>query len=172
MESKRIATEAEPSTPMPSEEVSNSVLNLGAYDIWAAGIAIVIGGQYFCFNVGLLAGFGSYACATFLLGSSYVVLCVNNAEITSMLPFAGGAYGLARVSLGLYWGFMVRACFLLVAYISLFVLSHPLPLYPRPSPTPLSHAPLPRPSLTPLSHAPLPRPSPTPLTHTLPMGLF
>jgi hypothetical protein len=110
VESKRLATEAEPAKTDTTEEAANHVLHLGVFDIWAAGITIVIGGQYFCFNVGLLAGFGSYACATFLLGTSYVLLCICNAEITSMLPFAGGAYGLARVSLGLYWGFMVGLC--------------------------------------------------------------
>ena len=93
-----------------TEENVNASLKLGVFDIWALGISIVIGGQYFCFNLGLLAGFGSYCIATFLLGTSYIMLCFCNAEITSMLPFAGGAYGLARVSLGLYWGFMVGIC--------------------------------------------------------------
>ena len=39
-------------------------------DIWALGITIVIGGQYFNWNDGLSAGFGSYAIATLLIGTA------------------------------------------------------------------------------------------------------
>lgn len=89
------------------EEIANGKLNLKAFDIWALGITIVIGGQYFSWNAGYAAGFGSYLISTLLIGSSYVCLCLSNAEISSALPFAGGAYGLARVSLGMYPGFII-----------------------------------------------------------------
>ena len=100
-----------------TEESSNKVLNLGIFDIWALGITVVIGGQYFSWNVGLEAGFGSYLISTLLVGTSYVCLCICNAEITSALPFAGGAYGIARVSFGLYIGFMV-GCLEAIEYIT------------------------------------------------------
>ena len=100
-----------------TEESSNKVLNLGIFDIWALGITVVIGGQYFSWNVGLAAGFGSYLISTLLVGTSYVCLCICNAEITSALPFAGGAYGIARVSFGLYIGFMV-GCLEAIEYIT------------------------------------------------------
>jgi amino acid transporter len=90
-----------------TEEGANRKLKIGVFDIWALGITIVIGGQYFSWNAGLQAGFGSYAIATFLMGTAYICLCLCTAEISSALPFAGGAYGLARVCLGLYPGFMV-----------------------------------------------------------------
>ena len=100
-----------------TEESSNKELNLGIFDIWALGITVVIGGQYFSWNVGLEAGFGSYLISTLLVGTSYVCLCLCNAEITSALPFAGGAYGIARVSFGLYIGFMV-GCLEAIEYIT------------------------------------------------------
>lgn len=89
------------------EEISNKELGLGIFDIWALGITIVIGGQYFSWNGGYASGFGSYLISTILIGSSYICLCICNAEISSALPFAGGAYGLARVSLGMYPGFII-----------------------------------------------------------------
>ena len=85
----------------------NKKLNLGLFDIWVLGITVVVGGQYFSWNAGLQAGFGSYLISTVFMGMSYVVLCMCNAEVASALPFAGGAYGMARVSLGLYAGFLV-----------------------------------------------------------------
>lgn len=89
------------------EEIANRKLKLRNVDIWALGITIVIGGQYFSWNGGYAAGFGSYLISTVLIGTSYICLCICNAEISSALPFAGGAYGLARVSLGMYPGFVI-----------------------------------------------------------------
>jgi ethanolamine permease len=90
-----------------SEESANIKLNLGTLDVWCLGTTIVIGGQYFSWNAGLSAGFGSYLISTVLMGIAYTCLCFCNAEITSALPFAGGAYGISRVTLGLYAGFIV-----------------------------------------------------------------
>jgi amino acid transporter len=83
---------------------------IGSLEVWALGLSIVIGGQYFSWNAGLSAGFGSFAISTLLIGSAYICLCLCNAEVSSALPFAGGAYGLARVSLGLYPGFLIGCC--------------------------------------------------------------
>ena len=90
-----------------SEESANIKLNLGTLDVWCLGVTIVIGGQYFSWNAGLSAGFGSYLISTVLMGIAYTCLCFCNAEISSALPFAGGAYGISRVTLGLYAGFIV-----------------------------------------------------------------
>jgi amino acid transporter len=79
-------------------------------DIWCLGITIVIGGQYFSWNEGLTAGFGSYAVASALIATGYVCLCFSMAELSSTLPFAGGGYGLARVTLGYYMGFLIGIC--------------------------------------------------------------
>ena len=78
-----------------------------SFHLWCMGIVIVIGGQYFSWNFALAAGFGSCCISTFLISFGYISLCCCTSELTSALPFAGGAYGLARCSLGFYAGFMV-----------------------------------------------------------------
>lgn len=87
-----------------------------SFDIWALGITIVIGGQYFAWNFGLSAGFGSYAIAIILISLAYICLIFCISEITSGLPFAGGSYGLARITLGFYPGFIV-GCSEAIEYI-------------------------------------------------------
>ena len=93
--------------PHLNEEDAHKSMKLGAFDVWALGIALVIGGQYFSWNFDLSAGSGSAFISVFLIGLGYLCLCLCNAEMTSALPFAGGAYGMARVSLGFYAGFIV-----------------------------------------------------------------
>ncbi|KDO28438.1 hypothetical protein SPRG_06676 [Saprolegnia parasitica CBS 223.65] len=94
-------------------------------DVWALGITIVIGGQYFCWNAGFAAGLSSYVAAIALIGSGYLTMVCSVAEVTSALPFAGGAYGLARCSLGFSVGFLVGMCEILeyIAYVASSVLS-------------------------------------------------
>lgn len=65
-----------------------------AIDVWALGITIVLGGQYFNWNIGLEAGFGSYAIAVSLIGVGYFCLCLCTSEISSTLPFAGTTDGI------------------------------------------------------------------------------
>lgn len=93
-------------------------------DIWALGITTAIGGQYFFWNSGLSCGFGSYLFAFLLVGCAYWTMCFSICETASALPFAGGAYGLARCTLGYYFGFLVGCCetFQYVIYVSAAVL--------------------------------------------------
>ncbi|RHX99750.1 hypothetical protein DYB37_002017 [Aphanomyces astaci] len=79
-------------------------------DIWAVGIAVVIGGQYFSWNEGLAAGSVSYGIAVGAMGMAYLCLTLSMAEMTSMMPFAGGAYGLGRCTLGFFTGFLLGCC--------------------------------------------------------------
>ncbi|EQC26181.1 hypothetical protein SDRG_15985 [Saprolegnia diclina VS20] len=101
------------------------LLRASALDIWSLGIAIVIGGQYFSWNAGLTAGVASYGLALALMGSAYVCLVLSIAEMTSTLPFAGGAYGLSRCCLGYFSGFVIGCCEVLeyIAYVSSSVLT-------------------------------------------------
>ena len=92
--------------PLTEEEIHRD-LKIGWFKIWMLGITIVIGGQYFCWNVALEAGFGSCLISIILIGLAYIVLMVGNAELTSAVPFSGGAYGLARLTLGFCPGFIV-----------------------------------------------------------------
>ncbi|EQC29170.1 hypothetical protein SDRG_13043 [Saprolegnia diclina VS20] len=96
-----------------------------AFDIWALGITIVIGGQYFSWNAGLVAGFYSYFGALLLMSTAYVTMVLCLAEVSSTLPFAGGAYGISRCSLGFYFGFIIGCCEALeyLAYVATSVLT-------------------------------------------------
>ncbi|TYZ69096.1 hypothetical protein PybrP1_006157 [[Pythium] brassicae (nom. inval.)] len=89
------------------------------------GITIVIGGQYFSWNAGVAAGLYSSMIANFLVAAAYITLCCCIAEITGALPFAGGAYGLARCTLGFYPAFMIGCCEALeyIVYVSSSVIS-------------------------------------------------
>ncbi|GMF27708.1 unnamed protein product [Phytophthora lilii] len=104
----------------PAAEHTGAKYNPGKWDIFILGITIVIGGQYFCWNAGISAGLWSFFIAYLLIGTAYVALCCCTAEITGALPFAGGAYGLARCTLGFYPAFMIGCCEAVeyIAYVS------------------------------------------------------
>ncbi|KAG6611580.1 putative amino acid permease YfnA [Phytophthora cinnamomi] len=94
-------------------------------DIYLLGISIAIGGQYFGWNSGVSAGIYSLLIAYIIIASGYITLCSCLAEINGALPFAGGAYGLARCTLGFYPAFMIGCCDALeyTAYVSAGVLA-------------------------------------------------
>ena len=77
------------------------------FDLWALGVAVVIGGQLYGWNAGFGSGFGYYAIAQILMGMAYIVLVLCIVEVSSSLQFSGGCYGLARVVVGFYPGFLV-----------------------------------------------------------------
>ena len=83
---------------------------LNSFDVWALGITVVIGGQYFAWNAGLDAGFGIFAIASLLIAAAYYCLCCCVSELSSCVPFAGGTYGLARCSYGGHIGFLIGCC--------------------------------------------------------------
>lgn len=89
-----------------------------ALNIWALGVAMVIGCQCSDWGYGLAAGFGSFAIASFLMAIAYfcMVLCLS--EISSALPFVGGAYSLTRCTIGFYPGYVV-GCLNVVKYVFL-----------------------------------------------------
>lgn len=97
----------------------------GKWDIWFLGIGIGFGGQYFSWNSGLKAGLYSFLIAYFVVGFAYITLCCCTSEITGALPFAGGAYGLSRCTLGFYAGFIIGCIEALeyITYVSTAVLS-------------------------------------------------
>ncbi|OQR91577.1 Amino Acid-Polyamine-Organocation (APC) Family [Achlya hypogyna] len=79
------------------------------FDIWA--LSITISAQSLSiWQLGYTAGFASYTIATILVGIAYVCLVCSLGELMSALPFAGGAYGLARCTLGFAAGFLVAVC--------------------------------------------------------------
>ncbi|GAB9473017.1 hypothetical protein Gpo141_00010180 [Globisporangium polare] len=88
----------------------------GRWDIWILGLSIGLGGQYFSWNDGLRGGLYSFLLIYFLVGFAYIALCCCTSEITGALPFAGGAYGLSRCTLGFYPGFII-GCAETIEYI-------------------------------------------------------
>ena len=79
----------------------------GSFEVWALGIVIVIGGQYYSWNAGLVCGVGSYGIGVLLMVIGYITLVLNISETTSGLPFEGGSYALARCTISNYWGYMI-----------------------------------------------------------------
>jgi len=79
-------------------------------DVWALGITVVIGGQYFGWNFGLVAGVGGFMVVTIIVGSAYLCLVLCLAEISSGIPFAGGSFALTRCMIGFYAGFIIGSC--------------------------------------------------------------
>ena len=84
---------------------SNS--NGGTFDIYMMGLVIVMGGQMYGWNAALSVGFGSYAVGQSIIGIAYVILVMCLSEIASAVAFSGGAYGLSRVVLGFFPGFLI-----------------------------------------------------------------
>ena len=78
-----------------------------AFDVWAGGLAAVIGAQFYGWNEALSIGFGSFLVGQLLMGFAYVCLVSSLGELVSSTAFTGGAYGMARVVLGFYPGFIM-----------------------------------------------------------------
>jgi len=92
------------------EKADVDLLNLKYTDLWALGLTTAIGSHFFSWSYGLSAGFGSFIVALAFMSTAYFCLILCISELSSALPFAGGAYGIARVTLGIYPGFLI-ACF-------------------------------------------------------------
>ncbi|MDK1473511.1 ethanolamine permease [Streptomyces sp. 549] len=81
------------------------------------GVAYVVSGDYAGWNFGLAeGGFGGLAIATVLMGLMYTCLVFSLAELSSVLPTAGGGYGFARRALGTWGGFLTGTA-ILIEYI-------------------------------------------------------
>jgi ethanolamine permease len=79
----------------------------GVLSLWALGVAAVISGDFFGWNLGLPAGgFGGLAIATVIITIMYVGLCYSIAEMSPALPHTGGAYSFGRSAMGPWGGFI------------------------------------------------------------------
>ncbi|MGW5420979.1 ethanolamine permease [Streptomyces sp. NPDC003943] len=91
------------------------------------GVAYVVSGDYSGWNIGLSkGGFGGLAIATVLMGAMYACLVFSLAELSAILPTAGGGYGFARRALGTWGGFLTGTAILIEyvlapAAISIFI---------------------------------------------------
>lgn len=81
------------------------------------GVAYVVSGDYSGWNFGLAeGGFGGLAVAMLLMGAMYTCMVFALAELSSILPTAGGGYGFARRALGPWGGFLTGTA-ILIEYI-------------------------------------------------------
>ncbi|MEU2823495.1 ethanolamine permease [Streptomyces bacillaris] len=91
------------------------------------GVAYVVSGDFSGWNIGLSeGGFGGLAVAMLLMGVMYACLVFALAELSAILPTAGGGYGFARRALGAWGGFLTGTAILIEyilapAAISLFI---------------------------------------------------
>ncbi|MGR8011537.1 ethanolamine permease [Streptomyces hypolithicus] len=81
------------------------------------GVAYVVSGDFSGWNIGLAeGGFGGLAIAMLLMGVMYACLVFALAELSAILPTAGGGYGFARRALGTWGGFLTGTA-ILIEYI-------------------------------------------------------
>src|SRR5436189_1619749 len=77
------------------------------WSLWSLGVAAVISGDFYGWNLGLSAGgFGGLLIATIFIAAMYYGLCFSIAEMSPALPHTGGAYSFARSAMGPWGGFL------------------------------------------------------------------
>jgi ethanolamine permease len=77
------------------------------WSLWSLGVAAVISGDFYGWNLGLDAGgFGGLLIATIFIAVMYYGLCFSIAEMSPALPHTGGAYSFARSAMGPWGGFI------------------------------------------------------------------
>ena len=77
------------------------------WSLWSLGVAAVISGDFYGWNLGLDAGgFGGLLIATAVITIMYFGLCFSIAEMSPALPHTGGAYSFARSAMGPWGGFI------------------------------------------------------------------
>src|ERR671913_181305 len=77
------------------------------WSLWSLGVAAVISGDFYGWNLGLDAGgFGGLLIAMAVITIMYFGLCFSIAEMSPALPHTGGAYSFARSAMGPWGGFI------------------------------------------------------------------
>ncbi|TMC70209.1 MAG: amino acid permease [Chloroflexi bacterium] len=77
------------------------------WSLWSLGVAAVISGDFYGWNLGLGAGgFGGLLIANIVIVVMYYGLCFSIAEMSPALPHTGGAYSFARSAMGPWGGFI------------------------------------------------------------------
>lgn len=78
------------------------------------GVAYVISGDYAGWNFGLAqGGWGGMFIAGLLMATMYLCMCFSLAELSSMIPTAGGGYGFTRTAFGPWGGFLTGTAILI-----------------------------------------------------------
>lgn len=86
----------------------------GPFLLVVLGVGYVIAGDYAGWNFGIgYAGWGGMMVAVALMALMYITMCLSLAELSSIIPTAGGGYGFARRALGPWGGFLTGTAVLL-----------------------------------------------------------
>eukprot|EP00981_Chlorochromonas_danica_P004255 scaffold859_cov234-Ochromonas_danica.AAC.4 len=94
-------------------------------EVTLLGVSLVAGNHFHYWNAGLPDGTIDFLVATIVGGASYLCLLLCLAEMTSALPFGGGLYGMARVLMGPYVGFITACCEMLQSIVFTASLIYP-----------------------------------------------
>ncbi|MFD3516475.1 ethanolamine permease [Streptomyces sp. NPDC058657] len=120
MATEKPRSPAEPASAEGADYLKRRALRRGSAGwllLTGLGVAYVVSGDYSGWNVGLAkGGFGGLAIATLLMGVMYACLVFALAELSAILPTAGGGYGFARRALGTWGGFLTGTA-ILIEYI-------------------------------------------------------
>ncbi len=68
---------------------NNQLPAIKGYELWALGMAVVFGGHFFGWNIGVNNGFGSYVIALLIVSVGHCFLSCCLAELMSIFPFSG-----------------------------------------------------------------------------------
>ena len=75
--------------------------------LWGVGVGTVIAGTFFGWNYGVeLSGAFGFIIATLIVSVFYILLTKVFAELSTMLPYAGGPYAYGRKGLGTFFGYL------------------------------------------------------------------
>jgi ethanolamine permease len=100
--------ENQPETKSEQGENSKIYQIANFWDVLAFGICLTSANlSYGAWHIGLILGFWSFFFATMMIATVFFALHFSIAEMISILPFSGGMYGFARVTVGPFLGFMV-----------------------------------------------------------------
>ena len=119
-----------PAAPEADDYLERRALRRGSAGwllLTGLGVAYVVSGDFSGWNFGLAeGGFGGLAIAMVLMGLMYTCMVFALAELSSILPTAGGGYGFARRALGPLGGFLTGTAILIEyvlapAAISIFI---------------------------------------------------
>ena len=99
----------EPDDPDSLAATSNPELvrTLGPLTLWGLGVGYVIGGEYFGWNLGLVAGGSLGMLVAFLIVTAlYIAFVFCYCEMACAVPKAGGVFDYAQLGLGRFWAYV------------------------------------------------------------------
>eukprot|EP00981_Chlorochromonas_danica_P013050 scaffold5741_cov203-Ochromonas_danica.AAC.1 len=113
---------------MHNNNNNNPERRVGTRSLWEVtllGVSLVAGNHVHYWNAGMPGGAIDFLIPTTVTGACYMCLLLCLAEMTSALPFGGGLYGIARLTMGPYVGFLMACCEMLQSIIFTASLIYP-----------------------------------------------